>query len=194
MGLWLWRVNIPSTHWCFFLADLDGASQVRDLLEYKERFAQPKTLFIRRQQVPYLRCKTRERHKRSWTSRARHGPRMDIKFKNFILQKGSPVNQGQLRGSCFPQSPSAALPACPRQPVTPPSQSISGQRTQWTFVSRFSQHSVINGEYWLISPFLLFIYSAQYFRIIILYHYLIYYGQVLETVWDLEVNSASRCQ
>ena len=29
MGLWLWRVNIPSTHWCFFLADLDGASQVK---------------------------------------------------------------------------------------------------------------------------------------------------------------------
>ena len=27
MGFWLWRVLIiPSTHWFFFLADLDGAS------------------------------------------------------------------------------------------------------------------------------------------------------------------------
>ena len=29
----------PSTHWCFFLADLDGASQVKYLLQYKDGFA-----------------------------------------------------------------------------------------------------------------------------------------------------------
>ena len=38
-------------------------------------------------------------------------PEAGHKFKNFILQKGSPVDQGQLRGSCFPQPPPAALPA-----------------------------------------------------------------------------------
>ena len=31
--------NIPSTHWCFFLADLDGATQVKYLLQYKDGFA-----------------------------------------------------------------------------------------------------------------------------------------------------------
>ena len=31
--------NIPSTHWCFFLADLDGAITGKGRVEYKEGFA-----------------------------------------------------------------------------------------------------------------------------------------------------------
>ena len=79
MGLWLWRVNIPSTHWCFFLADLDGASQVKDLF-IKKGLRSLKTLFIRRQQVFYLRCKASERYKRHRTVASKTRPRAGHKI------------------------------------------------------------------------------------------------------------------
>ena len=53
MGFWLWRVLIiPSTHWFFFLADLDGAiTRQGPVLSIKKGLRSLKTLFIRRQQV-----------------------------------------------------------------------------------------------------------------------------------------------
>ena len=93
MGLWLWRVNIPSTHWCFFLADLDGASQVKGpVMSIKNGLRSLKPYLYVDNRSLYLRCKTRERHDRRLTSRASNGLRMDIKLKILSYRK-SPGRQ-----------------------------------------------------------------------------------------------------
>ena len=109
MGLGLWRVNIPSTHWCFFLADLDGASQVKGpVMSIKNGLRSLKPYLYVDNRSLYLRCINEGANRSEIDVASKHGLRMDLKLK-ILSSRKPPSRQKTAKRGLLPQNATVVL-------------------------------------------------------------------------------------
>ena len=129
MGLWLWRVNIPSTHWCFFLADLDGASQVKGpVMSIKTGLRSLKPYLYVDNRSLYLRCINEGANRSEIDVASKHGLRMDSKLK-ILSSRKPPSRPMTAKRSLLPQLATVALLLVFRRRRLSPRQSTRPRNT-----------------------------------------------------------------